>query len=142
MFFYASLFFACMIAALVILWAYHVIADAGSAFLRTMLPSNKKGPASHLSVQTVPKTINGTPTPWGWRHHDTPANMAKTHAAMPTGEQLDGFIDTESEKLGKPGAGWVQRHEISGLGGKAYKVTRQISATESGREAVDRPWGW
>ncbi len=124
MFFYTSLFIASLIAALVILWAYH-------ALLRAMHPSAKKGPTSHLSARPMPTTINGTP-----------AHQAKTHLAMPTSEQLDEFIETEPDKPATLGRTWVHREERSELGGKAYKVTRQVSATAEGLKDADRPWGW
>ena len=142
MFFYTSLFIASLIAALVILWAYRAIADAGQALLRAMLPSTKKGPTSHLSARTMPTTINGTPTPWGWKNHDTPAHQARPHAAMPTSEQLEEFIEVEPDKPNTLGRTWVHREERSELGGRAYKVTRKVSATAEGFKDADRPWGW
>ena len=143
MFFYTSLFIASLVAALVILWAYHAIADAGSALMRTMLPSPKKGPTIHLSARPMPTTtINGTKTPWGWKNHDTPAHQARAHAAMPTSEQLDECIEVEPDKPGTLGRTWVHREERSELGGKAYKVTRQVSDTAEGFKDADRPWGW
>lgn len=135
MFFYTSLFIASLIAALVILWAYH-------ALLRAMHPSAKKGPTRHLSARPMAATINGTRTPWGWKNHDTPTHQARTHAAMPTSEQLDEFIEAEPDKPATLGRTWVHREERSELGGKAYKVTRQVSATAEGLKDDDRPWGW
>jgi len=142
MFFYTSLFIASLFAALVILWAYHAIADAGSALLKSMLPSDKKGPTSHLSARPMRPTVNGTRTPWGWKSHETPANLAKTHAAKPDHYAGIRYSAPKAANAVKPSAGWVKREERSELGGKAYKVTRKTVATAEGFKDADRPWGW
>ena len=142
MFFYTSLFIASLFAALVILWAYHAIANAGQAVLKSILPSAKTGPTSHLSPRTTRPTINSTRTPWGWESHDTPANMAKTHAAKPASMRDNPYVASKPARTQQSVSAWVHREERSELGGKAYKVTREVSATASGFKDASRPWGW
>jgi hypothetical protein len=140
MFFYTSLFIASIFVALVILWAYHAVADAGYAIFRSLLPSTKKGPTSHLSFQVRPKTINGTQTPWGWKNHDAPAKMARRHTAMPLNHQS---ATNTAKEMNKPkNATWVHREERSELGGKAYKVTRKNESVAEGLKTSERPWNW
>ena len=140
MLFYTSLFIASIFVALVVLWAYHALADAGHAVLRSVLPKTRKGPTSHLSSQFMPKTINGTQTPWGWKSHDTPAKMARKHAAMPLNYQA--ATNTAKEMYKPKNAAWVHREERSELGGTAYKVTRKNEAVAEGLKTSDRPWNW
>ncbi len=143
MLFYTSLFIASLLAALVILWAYHAIADVGQALFKSMLPGAKNnGPTRHLGTHTMRPTINGTPTPWGWKSHDTPENMAKTHAAKPASMRDNPYVASGASQPKLTSSGWVHREERSELGGKAYKVTRKVSATAEGFKTADRPWGW
>ena len=142
MLFYTSLFIASIFAALVILWAYHAIADAGSAIMKTMLPSAKKGPTSHLSAQSAQPSYSGAPTPWGWKSHETPTNLAKTHGVKPANSAGIQYSKPKNPKPSRPGTGWVEREERSELGGKAYKVTRKNVAMAEGFKSADRPWGW
>jgi hypothetical protein len=142
MLFYTSLFIASLFAALVVHWVYHAIADAGQALFKNMLPGTKTGPTSHLGTKKMRTTTNGTPTPWGWKSHDTPANMAKTYAAKPASMRQNPYTTSGSDPTQRSNAGWVHREEKSELGGKAYKVTRKVSATAAGFKTASRPWGW
>lgn len=141
MLFYTSLFLASLFAALVILWAYHAIADASQAVLKSMLPSSIKGPTSHLGTPGKRKGKNGPPAPWGWKSHDTPKNMAKTHAAKPL-MRKNPYVASGADQSHKPEAGWLHRENMTELGGSAYKVSRKVSATAAGFKTADRPWGW
>ncbi len=142
MLFYTSLFIACVFAAFLAIWAYHAIADASQAIMATMLPRTKKGPTSHLGTQTQRNRKHGTQTPWGWKNHQTPATIAKTHAAKPQHTSFDDLAVTGSKKSDEHRENWVRRENKSELGGNAYKVTRQANATAEGFKQADRPWGW
>jgi hypothetical protein len=142
MLFYTSLFIASLFAAFVALWAYHAITNASQAVLKTILPAHKSGPTSHLGPKTKRSGTNGKRTPWGWKSHDTPANLAKTHAAKPASMRANPYIARKSETAHTPNAVWVQREERSELGGSAYKVTRSAKATAAGFKTSERPWGW
>jgi hypothetical protein len=147
MLFYTSLFIASLFAAFVGLWAYHAFRKAGQAIFKSVLPGAKTGPASHLGPAIKRSTKkrasrNGTQTPWGWKSHTTPTNLAKTHAAKPTAVRQNPYIVAKPKTNHKADMGWVRREEKSELGGKAYKVTRGVSATAEGFKDADRPWGW
>jgi len=141
MLFYTSLFLVSLFVALVVLWAYHAIADASQAVLKSMLPGNKAGPTSHLVTPGKQRGKNGPPVPWGWKSHDTPKNMAKTHAAKPL-MQDNPYAANESDHSQLPTAGWVHREDRTELGGNAYKVSRKVMETAAGFKTADRPWGW
>jgi len=158
MFFYTALFVASVIAAFVIIWLYRSIADAGKAVYQAMLPSSKHAATSHLESQTMRTTVNGTPTPWGWKSHETPANLAKTHAALPTEKTPWGWKGNQGEvrqrqphnahaasrtaSKQKQNVGWPYREEKSEFAGKAYKVTRKVKLKKTNLATASKPWGW
>jgi hypothetical protein len=142
MIFYASLFILSLFAAFVGLWIYHSIARAGKTFSKFGTPGAKSGPTSHLRPKAKRATKSGAPTPWGWKSHDTPANLAKTHAAKPPVTLRNPYIPAKSKSVHTPDAGWLNREEKSELGGKAYKVTRSVDSTAAEFKTADRPWDW
>jgi len=158
MFFYTALFVASVVAAIVIIWLYRSIADAGKAVYQAMLPSSKHAATSHLESQTMRTTVNGTPTPWGWKSHETPANLAKTHAALPTekspwgwkGNQRrvsehrphHGHTASQPASRKTQNVGWPYREEKTEIGGKAYKVRRTVRLKRTNLASTSKPWGW
>ncbi len=145
MLFYTALFIASLIVALVALWSFNVIADAGRSVFKGRLPSTKNASTSHLGVQRLATTVNETPTPWGWKSHDTPANMAKTHAAPPSAQSQWGYSNSGSVRSvnsEKPAVGWPYREEKSELAGKAYKVSRKTKRPQANLRTASKPWGW
>ena len=83
MFFYTSLFMASFIIAMVVLWLYKSLVGIGTALYRAILPSSKSNITDHFTEPTLPLTVNGARTPWGWSGHATPATEARTHVALP-----------------------------------------------------------
>lgn len=156
MFFYTSLFIASLFAALIVLWVYRTVAFSIKSVYKTVLPTSDTGPTSHLKDKAVPITSREKPTPWGWKGHETPANAAKTHAALPTEkpnwgwsggqqgihEQNGSYAVSKPAAAGKPGAGWPYREEKSEFAGKAYKVTRKVATKTASTNTADKPWGW
>jgi hypothetical protein len=160
MFFYTALLIASLLAALAILWAYRTIRyNAGSVY-KTVISENKIGSTSHLKSRAARTTSGGSKSPWGWKGHETPANAAKTHAALPTEkphwdwsgsrnevhdqQSHNGPYDNLSKRATtrKAGAGWPQREEKREFAGKAYKVTRKAPSETSDAGTADKPWGW
>ena len=158
MFFYTALFVASLIAAFIIIWLYRSIADAGKAVYQAMLPSSRNAATSHLDGLSVNTSVNDTPTPWGWKSHQTPANLAKKHAALPTekspwgwkGSQrganekrpLNGRTASQPATRKNQNVGWPYREEKSEFAGKAYKVTRKVAPKKTNLSSTDKPWGW
>jgi hypothetical protein len=141
MFFYTSLIIASLFAALVLLWTFNAIRNASQAVFKSMTPDNIKGPTGHLGTAGKRKRKSGPKAPWGWKSHNTPQNMAKTHAAKPLMRDNPYAVKkTDSSRL--PQAGWVHREDKSELGGNSYKVSRKVSDTAAGFKDADRPWGW
>jgi hypothetical protein len=157
MFFYTALFVASLIAAFIIIWLYRSIADAGKAVYQAMLPSSRNAATSHLENQTVRTSVNDTPTPWGWKNHQTPAHLAKTHAALPTEKSpwgwkesqranenrpLNGRAASQPATRNKQNVGWPYREEKSEFAGKAYKVRRHVRLKRTNLANTSKPWGW
>ena len=158
MFFYTALFVASLIAAFIIIWLYRSIADAGKAVYQAMLPSSKHTATSHLESEIVRTSVNDTPTPWGWKSHETPANLAKTHAALPTekspwgwkGSQRgvnehrphNGHTASQPASRNNQSVGWPYRQEKSEFAGKAYKVSRTVRLKKTNLANTSKPWGW
>ncbi len=160
MFFYTALFIASLAAALAVLWVYRTVRyNAGSVY-KTVISGAKASSTSHLKSSAAPITSGGSAAPWGWKGHETPANSAKTHAALPTEkphwdwsgsrnevrdqQAHDGPYDNLSKRAitQKAGASWPQREEKLEFAGKAYKVTRKAPPSTSDTGTVDKPWGW
>ena len=160
MFFYTALFIASLLAALVILWVVRTIRyNAGSVY-KTVIPEIEIGSTSQLKPKAAPIASGGSQSPWGWKGHETPANAAKTHAALPTEkphwdwsgsrnevhdqQSHNGPFDNLSKRAitQKAGAGWPQREEKLEVAGKAYKVTRKAPSKTSDAGTLDKPWGW
>ena len=164
MFFYTALLIASLVGALVVLWVFRTIRyNAGSVY-KTVITDTELGSTSQLKAKTAPVTSSGSKSPWGWSGHETPANAAKTHAALPTEkpnwdwsgsrnevrdqQSHNGPYDNLSKRATtrNAGAGWPQREEKQEFAGKAYKVTRKaptkMSDTDTGTGTLDKPWGW
>jgi hypothetical protein len=172
MFFYISLFVACVIIALVILYLYNSVAGVGKLIHRTLLPISKNNLTAHLEDKKLATTINDTPTPWGWESHSTPENVAQTHPAAPSGQRPWGWpgnhhatYDHRStngtgnasgsgifhahngsastpEATESPTVGWPYREEKFEFAGKAYKVTRKAKLKRTDLSTTSKPWGW
>jgi hypothetical protein len=130
MFFYTALFVASLIAAFIIIWLYRSIADAGKAVYQAMLPSSRNAATSHLENQTVRTSVNDTPTPWGWKNHQTPARP------------LNGRAASQPATRNKQNVGWPYREEKSEFAGKAYKVRRHVRLKRTNLANTSKPWGW
>lgn len=162
MFFYTALLIASLVGALVVLWVFRTIRyNAGSVY-KTVITDTEIGPTSQLQAKTAPATSSGSESPWGWNGHQTPANAAKTHAALPTekpqwdwsGKQnqisenqphrgsQDSYAVSNQDKTLKAGARWPHREEKSEFAGKAYKVTRKAPKNTSASNTESKPWGW
>jgi len=159
MFFYTALLIASLLAALVILWVYRSIKyNAGSVY-KTVISETEIGSTSQLKPKAAVAS-GGSQSPWGWKGHETPANAAKTHAALPTEkphwdwsgsrnevhdqQSENGPYDNVSKRATtrNAGAGWPQREEKLEFAGKAYKVTRKAPSETSDAGTADKPWGW
>jgi len=98
MFFYTFLLIASLIVALVILWLYKAIVDAGKVAYKAILPSTKETPSDQPEEAILSTTTGEIPTPWGWerrspwgwKSHSKPNQVARTYASKPTDQNLWG----------------------------------------------------
>jgi len=138
MFFYVSLFIACVISALLVLYIYHALADVGKAVYRNFLPGQKDNLASQIGDVRFHSKVNDTPTPWGWKGNDHGTREHGAKGAVFNGATgLDAFVNKHSKE--SVSVGWPYREEKTELTGKAYKVTR---GTASKKTTGNQPWGW
>ncbi len=165
MFFYSALIVASVIVALVVLWLGHAIADAGKVLYQSILPSSKSSTTRHLDKERrVASSINGTPTPWGWKSGATPAREAHAHPARPSKQAPWGWPGNEKEvrehgtsaaynshleeakiqsnETQRPHVGWPYREEKFEMSGKTYKVSRKVRPKRTNLATTGKPWGW
>jgi hypothetical protein len=170
---YATIFIVSLVLAGGIVWFYRTSADTSKAIYNTVIPlSEVKHPADHAKRSAAQKAGVKTPQPWGQKAHQTPGNLARTHAALPTDQAPWGWPGSASqvgEKRNKYGArkrkaahcslyeqnksepkssrnpdvGWPYREEKTEANGNVYKVTRRAKRPErTNLKEVEKPWGW
>ena len=172
MFFYALLFLASVVAALVILRLYNSIVSIGKTIYTAFLPSTKDRITDHLEDVPLLTTINETRTPWGWKNHSTPSTLARTHPAQadkqtPWGwpgnakkirehkpanqssdrPDLNTYLkhqraNSQVVAEKKSTVGWPYREETFEFAGKDYKVTRKVKPKKTNLSTTGKPWGW
>lgn len=173
MLFYATIFIVSLVLAGGIVWFYRTSADTSKAIYDTVIPlSEIKHPADHAKRSAAQKAGVKTPQPWGQKAHQTPGNLARTHAAVPTTEIPWGWKGSEKQvgekrrhngsrkskaahcslyeenkskpkSLRNPNVGWPYRKEMTETNGRAYKVTRRAARPKrTNLKEVDKPWGW
>ncbi len=143
MFFYVSLFIACVISAFLALYLYNALAGVGTAVYRAILPGSKENITRHRRDVRYNLKANGAQTPWGWKGsaHETRASSPRTAAA--TGASgLDGLINKHSNETSS--VGWPYREDKVELAGTAYKVKRTATVSKKSRPGTNskQPWGW
>lgn len=142
MFFYVSLFIACVISALLFLYLFHALADVGRAVYRSFLPSQKENLARHIGDVKFHSKVNDTPTPWGWKgNNHGPREHRARSAAENRATGLDAFVNKHSKESAS--VGWPYREEKTEFAGKAYKVSRRTKPQKPRlRTTTNQPWGW
>jgi len=142
MFFYVSLFIACVLTAIVFLYLYHALMDVGKAVYKVLLPSSKENVTRHRRNVRFNSVVSDTPTPWGWNGND---HETREHGRRPatvgSASGLDGFLSKHSSETSSDG--WPYRQDKVEFAGKAYKVKRKTASKKS-RPAINnkQPWGW
>ncbi len=162
MLFYTGLLIASLLVALIAHWVYRTIRYNASSVYSTVIPGVSEGPTSHVKAHVTPVTTGGSAAPWGWTNHETPANAAKTHAALPTEKPHWDWSGNKSEinehhphhgpdaysaksnqvDTRKASAGWPHREDKLEFAGKSYKVTRKVTPRTPDTAGADKPWGW
>lgn len=148
MFFYTALFVASVIAALITLYLFNVLKDAGKAVYRAFLPSSKDNLSRHIDDVPFHATIKDTSTPWGWNGNDHGIREHHPKRAVRNANSgLDGFLsqvgnERDQKASKKVAASWPYREEKSESTGKAYKVTRKVTPRKTNLEKTGKPWGW
>lgn len=138
MFFYVSLFVACVFLAFVVIYIINALTAVGSGLYRAFLPSAKKGTAGRHERVYSRTTRNSAQTPWGWKgNNNVIREHGSRHATAYATSGLDDLIRDHGSRSSS--AGWPHREEKADLTGKSYKVSRQSGASRSGRS---KPWGW
>lgn len=142
MLFYVSLFIACVISAIVVLYIYNALAEVGKAIYGAILPSSKNNVTRHRRNVRFNSAISDTPTPWGWNGNDQEVREHGSKPATANGASvLDGFLNKQSNDTSS--VGWPHREDKVEFAGKSYKVTRKTASKKS-RPGTNskQPWGW
>ena len=165
---YATIFIASIILALIALMVYRVVMDSGKSVLNSKEPIIIISSTPNPRKGNAPFTTTGTPALSGEKSHVTPGRIAATHPAMPSekidwGWQTDGnhvrehhphhgagggntghcsLYDVNPTATSNQSAARPHREEKLETGGKAYKVTREVTPQTSNDESSDKPWGW
>jgi hypothetical protein len=136
MFFYVSLFIACVVTALLVLYLYNALVDAGKEVYRAFLPSSKDKRGRQRQKGRFDSTVNKTAVPWGWKGNESEIREHGPDAA--TG--FDAIIKNNSNESAT--VGWPYREEKTELAGRANKVSRKPRAVKTGGRSGGKPWGW
>ena len=141
MIFYVSLFIACVIAAFLVLYLYHALANAGRGVSKVLLPGTKDNVAGHAERTRNHSTKNKTPTPWGWKGNGSVIRDHDAQSAAVNGASgLDAFLNDHDKESAS--VGWPYREEKTELAGRANKVSRKAGSAKTGRRSGGKPWGW
>jgi len=137
MFFYVSLFVACVITTMLVLYLYNALAGAGRAVFKALLPSSKNSSTGHLERARQNSTKNGAQAPWGWKGNNNEVRARGLNGATVNGasglDTLIGNCDNQSASVG-----WPYREEKTEVAGTAYKVSRKAGSVRTS----GKPWGW
>ncbi len=163
MFFYASLFVASLIVALVVHWLYQVIKDAWEVLARTIFLHRQNRAAAGFEAAVGPsawgrgeranpsqaaRTAAIAPAdtvPWGWPGHE---HNVREQGVREQGPKTTpgygsvapaGMVSRQREEVA---VGWPYREEKLEMAGKAYKVTRKTAVKKENLSASGKPWGW
>ena len=135
MLFYTTIFVACLAAAIIIPWLYRLIAGAGKAVHRSILPGSVHGPTSHLDSSPARNRSNA----WDLKNNHIPgmvlarsfAGQSKVRHKIGEDSSHYGPLNTYSapkyNKALMPKADWIQREDKTALIGSTYKVTRRVN---------------
>jgi len=161
----------CVIAALGFLFLYRSLGDIGKIFFSAFLPTTGKKKVSRPQrVRTLAKSVNDTPTPWGWDSKATKANKATrsrpkapyngkpvgrtvnhdtTHVHGEAAGGIGGTLnhqahDAKPERIVNPDVGWPYREEKVRLADKNDKVARKSAPKPKPTDLskASKPWGW
>ena len=139
MFFYVSIFIACVISAFLIIYLFHALVDVVKVVFKGLQASPKDKVTGHLGSVT---TAKGTQTPWGWEgsYHETRTQRPRN--ATPNGMSgLDGYLNNVGSET--TSVGWPHREDKVESTGRAYKVTRRTASNKTRlRTGGAQPWGW
>lgn len=165
---YLTLLIIALALAVGIIWFYRATTDTSKAIYTTILPDNLESrPADHLKQAAGQESSRVVKDPWGQKQHATPANVAKTNAAVPAEKTPWGWPNdgqhansphstrhcslyespvTDPARIREQNVGWPYREDIPDRAGTAYKVsrkkTRAKKKTNADLKTVSKPWGW
>ena len=142
MFFYVSLFIACVISTLVVLYLYHALTDAGKAVYGALILSSKDNVTRHRRNVRFNSAVSDIQIPWGWKGNDHEVREHGPRPATANGAScLDGFLNKHSN--GTSSVGWPYREDKVEFAGTAHKVTRKTAPKKTRlRSNGKQPWGW
>jgi len=130
MFSYTAIFVACIVAAVIIPWAYRLLTTTSNKLRQQVIPKPDRGPTGHLKLQPSNTSRQRAVAQWQLRKRDL---MVDAHNSKPktthndSGDKLYyGPINNFNASLSansQPARGqWVERRYIATAAGTSYKM--------------------
>lgn len=123
---YSTIFLVSLIAALVALYLYRLISDAGKSVYRSK------------------KRISRSNDIMGFQNDKSAHTPAATmiHSGRDSRVSLTGKHPAVSQAHRQQSTAWPYREDKSVNIGSAYKVKRKAVTKKSDKETESKPWGW
>jgi hypothetical protein len=126
---YSTIFLISLISALVALYLYRLISNAGKSIYRSKQRISRSNEIMGFQNNKAANTLAGTMIHSGRNRRVTTRNMASKHPAVPQAHR-------------QQGSEWPYREDKPVNIGSAYKVKRKAVTRTSDRETESKPWGW
>ena len=126
---YSTIFLISLISALVALYLYRLISNAGKSFYRSKQRISRSNEIMGFQNNRAANTLAGTVIHSGRNRRITTRNLASKHPAVPQAHRQ------QSNE-------WPYRENKSVNIGSAYKVKRKTVTRTSDKETESKPWGW
>jgi hypothetical protein len=169
--FYATLLITSFLLTLVIIGLKNLIVFVARKTFKLGKRDAYAGPTAHFDQKKLGRNLKVASSTWGTQPHATPANLAKTHPAVPgntpwgwpesghetheshpksamaNGASLSAYLARKNEKQ-QPAADWKRnigrpvRDDSSSLAGTTYKPSQDAISKYGIDKDDDRPRGW
>ena len=145
MLFYISVFIASVIAALAVVYVFHVITGIFQGVSSTLLPGASGNHTTYRSrtAKKPVKRIRDKSTPWGWGNSHSSAKVAGMYSASSRVASSGGWSTKASEGTGsgtQKASGFDSFLKNSTVAGSSAAKTEPAARTTRKTKRV--PWGW
>lgn len=165
MLFYVVLFVACVIVSVAFLYLFKALENVGKDVYQAPVESIRARHARRAKEVELRKTVNTTPTPWGWNGAGKANRAVRTRrsasmARIPRGSTRVALTHNAAAKSGNSrfhhrrertanhaqivsaDVGWPYRQEPFKLSGKDYRPVPMVKPEPADLSKTGKPWGW